>query len=204
MSEAIVIQPPKFETVVLSLVGTAPLMQNKFSSKAKAQMQADQEAGKTSKSKKERVAKDFEQLAKDACYKDKAGWYGINAACFRNAAISACRLVGYKMTLAKLSIFIEADGFDEAEGTPLVRLIASEPETSVMPARNATGVIDLRPRPMWREWGCELRVRYDAGQFSRQDVVNLFSRVGMQGGIGEGRPDSKQSAGLGFGLFRIE
>ena len=39
---------------------------------------------------------------------------------------------------------------------------------------------------------------------SDADIVNLISRVGMQVGIGEGRPDSKQSAGLGFGLFEID
>ena len=32
---------------------------------------------------------------------------------------------------------------------------------------------------------------------------NLIARVGMQVGVGEGRPDSKQSAGLGFGLFDV-
>jgi hypothetical protein len=35
------------------------------------------------------------------------------------------------------------------------------------------------------------------------DIANLIARVGLQVGIGEGRPDSKQSAGLGFGLFEI-
>jgi len=39
--------------------------------------------------------------------------------------------------------------------------------------------------------------------FTSSDVVNLFNRVGAQVGIGEGRPDSKASAGLGFGLFEI-
>jgi hypothetical protein len=33
--------------------------------------------------------------------------------------------------------------------------------------------------------------------------MNLLARVGMQVGIGEGRPDSRESAGIGFGLFRI-
>ena len=35
------------------------------------------------------------------------------------------------------------------------------------------------------------------------DVVNLIARVGIQVGIGEGRPDSKMSAGLGYGLFEL-
>jgi hypothetical protein len=57
---------------------------------------------------------------------------------------------------------------------------------------------------MWRELAAVLNIRYDADQFSATDVMNLIARVGMQVGIGEGRPDSKQSAGMGFGTFEVE
>jgi hypothetical protein len=117
--------------------------------------------------------------------------------------ISACRLVGFKMTLAKMSIFVEADGFDADDGTPLVKLIAGEPERMDAAVRNATGVIDIRSRPMWREWQADLRVRFDGDQFTLDDVANLLSRVGVQVGIGEGRPDSKASAGMGWGTFKL-
>jgi hypothetical protein len=40
-------------------------------------------------------------------------------------------------------------------------------------------------------------------QFKMADVLNLVSRCGMQVGIGAGRPDSKASAGCGFGLFNV-
>ena len=48
-----------------------------------------------------------------------------------------------------------------------------------------------------------VRIRFDADQFTLTDVANLFARVGLCGGIGEGRPDSKTSAGIGYGLFEI-
>lgn len=35
-------------------------------------------------------------------------------------------------------------------------------------------------------------------------MVNLLSRAGLQVGIGEGRPDSKKSAGMGYGLFTVD
>lgn len=203
-TEALTIKAPRFETIKIGIVGAAPLLQNKFSQKAKQMMMETQQAGSTAKSKKAKEAKDFEALSEGAAYRDKDGTYGINAASFRNAAISACRLVGFKMTLAKLSLFIEADGYDAEDYTPLVHITHGLPEMSVMPARNATGVIDLRPRPMWREWGATLRIRYDRDQFTAQDIINLVQRIGMQVGIGEGRPDSKQSAGLGFGLFNVD
>ena len=49
-----------------------------------------------------------------------------------------------------------------------------------------------------------MRIRFDADMFSAADVANLMNRVGAQVGIGEGRPDSKNSAGMGWGLFSIE
>lgn len=65
------------------------------------------------------------------------------------------------------------------------------------------GVADIRWRPMWEQWSAKVRVRWDANQFSAQDVVNLLSRAGMQVGIGEGRPDSKASNGMGWGMFEV-
>jgi hypothetical protein len=106
------------------------------------------------------------------------------------------------MTRAKLSIFIEADGVSR-DGTPLVR-IYGEPEMHTGHVRNETGVVDIRARPMWREWSLKLRVRYDAEQFTVTDVANLIMRAGMQVGVGEGRPDSKKSTGMGWGTFTIE
>lgn len=202
--EVVQIPPPRMKLITLQLRGSVPLVQSRFSEKARQQMQADQEAGSTTRSKRKREPKDFKALYEAAKYVSAEGWLGINAASFRNAAIAACRLVGFKMTHAKLGLFIIADGEDENDGTPLVRIIDGEPEMWIQPTRNATGVIDLRPRPLWRKWGCNLQVRYDADMFTMQDVVNLISRAGIQVGVGEGRPNSKNSAGLGFGLFDIK
>jgi hypothetical protein len=49
-----------------------------------------------------------------------------------------------------------------------------------------------------------LRIRFDMEQFSPDDVTNLLIRAGRQVGIGEGRPDSRDSNGLGYGLFDVE
>jgi hypothetical protein len=198
----VVIKAPKIRTVRLHLVGTAPYVQARFSAKAMAMMAAKQMAGSTARGKKVHEARDFDDDYEQAKHVSTDGWLGIPAGAFRAAAISACRLVGFKMTLAKLSVFVKADGIDRVDGVPLVK-IEGEPEPMRMHTRNATGVADLRVRPMWREWGCQLRVSYDAEQFGPDDVVNLFSRVGLQVGVGEGRPDSRASAGLGWGTFEI-
>lgn len=201
----VIIAPPKFETATVRLVGVSPYVQHRFSQKAKNQIIAAQMAGSQARKGKTREAKDFDAVYRSAMYLSREGWCGIPASAFRNAMISACRTVGFKMTLAKLSLFTEADGFDAEDGTPLVRIVKGEPIRHTAPARNANGSIDIRVRPMWIEgWEAVLRVRWDAEQFSASDVVNLLARVGMQIGVGEGRPDSRMSAGLGWGLFQVE
>lgn len=211
------IKAPNLQTVVFRIIGTAPLVQAKFS--AKAALMEKQAAGSQAKSKKVREAKDFDAVCDAAVHYSREGWVGIPAGAFRAAMISACRLVGFKMTLAKLSVFIEADGFDRDEGTPLVKLLPQIDQKDrasgykVHPVggyrrvdhhvRNATGVVDIRSRPMWDQWQADVKVRFDADQFSTADVTNLLSRVGEQVGLCEGRPDSKSSAGMGWGTFRL-
>lgn len=204
VTERITIQPLNLKSVKLAVVGTAPLMQNRFAHKAIMQIIATQEGGTTSKSKKVRKARDFDEDFYGAMHMSSDRWVGVPASAFRNAAIDACRMAGFKMTHAKMSIFIQADGLDEVDGTPLVKLHAGKPEKTVMPVRNQTGVVDLRSRPMWREWSCDLVIQYDADQFTAEDVANLIERAGAQVGIGEGRPFSKSSAGMGFGTFSIK
>ena len=201
---AVQIKPPKIETAVFNIKGTAPFVQARFSAKAMQAMKAKMLEGSTAKGKKVREARDFEDDFRQAMHVSTDGWVGIPASAFRQAIISACRLVGFRMTLAKLSVFVEADGFDKVDGIPLIRLDAGDPEMLEMAVRNQTGVADIRVRPMWREWGAAVKVRYDADQFTLSDVTNLMARVGMQVGISEGRPDSRESAGLGWGTFEIQ
>lgn len=198
------IAPPKILTSEFGIAGTSPLVMNKFSAKAKQMMMDTQAAGTTARGKKNRTAKNFDEIADDAVHYSSDGWIGIPASAFRAAVISACRLVGFKMTLAKLSIFVKADGYDRDDGTPLVRLIAPEYERVDHAVRNATGVIDIRSRPMWREWKAVVTISWDGDQFTLQDIANLLSRVGTQVGLLEGRPDSKSSAGMGWGCFELE
>lgn len=198
------ISAPNIREAKFLIRGTAPLVVHKFSAKAKAMIRQKQEAGSLANKGKSKSAKDFEEVFQGARHISTEGWDGIPAAAFRAGIISACRLVGFKMTLAKLSIFVAADGFDKTEGTPLVRILSPvEPERNESMVRLATGVCDISVRPMWRYWGAELRIQYDADQFTAADVRNLLARVGAQVGVCEGRPDSKSSAGCGWGTFEL-
>lgn len=198
------ISPPKFEVLQLKLIGTSTYVQCRFSKKAQDEMEERMREGTRATSRRQKPPRDFDADFQEALHVAEDGWYGIPASAFRNAAIDVCRMAGFEMTRAKMSIFVENDGLDRVDQTPLVQIQGPDPEQFRMPVKNATGVADIRARPMWREWWCQITVRYDADQFRAADVINLFNRVGMQVGLGEGRPFSKRSNGLGFGLFEIE
>lgn len=201
----VTISPPDIRTAEFMIRGTAPLVVNAFSEKAQAQMRAKQEAGSTANSKRKRPARDFDADLKRALHISTAGWEGIVATAFKHALVSACRTVGFKMTLAKLGLFVEPEGFDSKNGLPLIRIVSDKGyETSVMHAPNTGGTFDLRVRPMWREWRMKIRISYDADMFTLSDVANLLMRAGRQVGVGEGRPDSKRSVGQSWGTFTVE
>ena len=200
--ENVTIKPPSISTAAFKIVGTSPYIQLRFSQKAIETMMAKMAAGSQANKKKAKEARDFDADFEAAKHISTEGWCGIPASAFRNAMISACRLVGFKMTLAKLSLFTEADGFDKVDLIPLIK-IQGDPEKHIMHARNATGVCDLRVRAKFWPWSADVRISYDTDQFSATDVANLLQRVGQQVGIGEGRNDSKMSAGMGWGGFTL-
>jgi hypothetical protein len=204
VSQSVSIAAPKFQTAEFSIKGIAPLVIHRFSAKTKNQMKLKMETGKAASSKKNRDPKNTDDTYNEARYISREGWDGFHAAAIRNAMISACRLVGFKMTLAKLSVFVEADGVDAEEPQiPLIRIIGKPTKQEDM-ARVETGQPYVTIRAAYHDWKAKVRIRWDGDQFTIQDVSNLLSRVGLQVGIGEGRPDSKNSAGMGWGLFELE
>jgi hypothetical protein len=197
------IKAPKFGIAKLKIKGIAPLVVHRFSAKTKEEMKQKMETGKAASSKKNREAKSTDDLYLESRYISKEGWDGFHAGAMRAAMISACRLVGFKMTLAKLSVFIERDGVDAKEPQiPLIR-IYGKPNKQEDMARVETGQPYVTVRAAYHDWSSLLRIRYDEDQFTMADVSNLVARVGLQVGLCEGRPDSKNSAGMGWGLFEI-
>lgn len=198
----IVISPPNFQSAKIRIVGTSMLVQNKMSSENRRKMMEKQESGERAKKGQKRQPKDFEAIYKGAMHISTEGWHGIPASSIRAAMISACRLVGFQMTRAKLAVFIEGDGLDEDDGQALVR-INGTPKRVDMAVKLADGSTDIIARPTFWPWAATVTVRWDGDMFSAEDIVNLISRVGLQVGLGAGRHDSKNSTGMGWGSFSV-
>lgn len=203
-AQTVTIKPPNFGIAEFHVRGIAPLVIHRFSHKIQEQMKQKMETGKAAGSRKNREPKNTDDTYQEARYISADGWDGFNASSVRAAMISACRLVGFKMTLAKLSVFVEADGVDAQQPQiPLIRIIGKPVKQEDM-ARVETGQPYVTVRAAYHNWRAKIRIRFDADQFTLQDVTNLIARVGLQVGLGEGRPDSKNSAGMGWGLFTID
>ena len=202
----VTIRPPNMQTAEFHIEGTAPLVIHRMDPKLQAEFRAKVEAGSTPTGKKKHEAREVAEIVEAAKYIGQTNgerWDGFNASAVRCACIDACRIVNYKMTLAKMSIFCLEDGRDIYNPLyPLVRIIGNA-EPSEMMGRTSTGVAMLIFRPMYFPWAANLRLRFDGDQFKLQDVTNLLARVGMQVGLCEGRPFSKNSSGVGWGTFEI-
>jgi hypothetical protein len=198
------IKAPDLRIATFKITGTSPLVIHRFSTKVKEQMARKQTEGKSASSKKNREPKNSDDTFNESRYISTENWDGFHAASVRNAMISACRLVSFKMTLAKMSIFVLEDGRDKFEPQiPLIRIYGKPVKQSDM-ARVETGQPYVTVRAAYHDWSANIRIRFDADQFSIEDVSHLLSRVGMQVGLGEGRHDSKNSCGMGWGCFTLE
>lgn len=199
----LVIKAPAFQVAEFEIIGTVPLVIHRFSAKTKQEMKHKMETGKAASSRKNREAKNTDDLFQEARYISKEGWDGFQAGAIRSAMISACRLVGFKMTLAKLSLFVINDGWDAKEPQiPLIRIYGKAEKQEDI-ARVETGQPYVTVRAAFYSWKSKLKIRWDADQFTFEDIYNLLIRVGMQVGLCEGRPDSKKSVGMGWGLFDV-
>jgi len=209
----LVITPPKLGVTAIQIVGVTPLVQNRFSEKAKETMIKTQQEGNKARKKRNSDPKDFEACFQAARWiadynndlkRTPGGWDGIHAVGFRHGLIDVCSVCNFHMTKAKKTLFIVADGYAK-DGTPLVKITKGTPKMVIHPVRNTNGGTDQRPRPMWSPgWECVVRVQFDQDWFSLEDVVNLMNRVGLQNGIGEGRPNSTKSVGCDWGRFEVK
>lgn len=214
--QRLTIPEPNFKEMALDIESTAPFVFNKFSARQQKAMADKQEAGAQGKNRTRREPKDFDTIWRETVHYSVEGWVGIPASSFRSALITACKTVGYKMTMAKLSIFVLADGYDKDDGSPLVRVISDTPtrlDVGVIagmvtrfdaPVRLSMGSTDIATRGRMLQWEAKVRINFDLDQFRPIDILNLMARAGMQVGVGAGRPDSRTSTGQGWGTFKVK
>ena len=107
------------------------------------------------------------------------------------------------MTRAKTAFFIQADGFDKIDGTPLLKIESKKPQHDTRPVA-IVNTFDLRNRPLYPVWALTPTIDFDSDLCTPTDVANLLARAGKTIGIGELRPLGKKGFGGDYGTWTVE
>lgn len=195
------IQRIPYQTIMVPIVGTAPLIMSKFSEKAKRQM-LDAQQGRKSPKQARDPQKEYENSLYWGKGDDGQKIYGFPATGFKQATVSAARFYGKDVKMTELRQFMFFYGkFFEEEGQQLV-VVNGTPhmrEDTVRlagPGRTA----DLRYRGEFPEWNAMLKIRYISSQLTQDSVLSLIDAGGMGVGVGEWRPEHKGE----FGTYEID
>lgn len=182
------------ETIEVPIIGTSPLLVNRFSEKAKKKMLDDMQGRKTPKEPKDPEA-EFEA----AFYRLADGAPGFPVLGFKDATVGGARFYGKQVTMAGLRQFLFLRGEVGSDGRALAR-IQGEPEMREDVVRVGRGGTDLRYRPQFSEWKTILLVTYVTSALTRGSVLSLIDAGGMGVGVGEWRPEK----GGDFGTYRVD
>ena len=219
--------PLKIAHVKVRIVGDSPLIVHAWSEKAKREM-LESQSGSKQKIKKKRESKnpfdDFaralywitdmptvtitdpgteedrevvtEELFEEAIA--NGAKFGFPANSFKQAANAAAYRLGWVPNQMSLrgSYFLNAE-----DGGFLVEIKGDKPMMREDMVRVGQGTADIRYRPIFENWYCDMILEYNAsGAMSLSDIINCINAGGYAVGAGEWRPEKDGQ----FGRFHIE
>lgn len=174
------LKPIAYHQVELTLKGTSPLIQHRFPEKARKQIR-DKKLGKKTK---ERGILDAEKEYQEAMHLTENGEYGIPVTAIKASMINAAHKdIGIEKTLVKKSIYIPCD-----DANDVIPIQCEEPIMREDWVRVGTGT-DLRYRPEFRKWSCNVTIIYNSDNLQPTDIVRLLNLAGFGAGLLENRPE---------------
>jgi hypothetical protein len=184
------------ETMLVPVIGTAPLIVHKFSEKAKRQMLDRQQNKSTPRQPRD---PDEEYLA--AFYKLN-GNYGFPVTAFKAATVSAARFYGKDVKMTELRQFIFMRGEIGPEDPQALVQIVGEPRMreDVVRLGGYGSSSETRYRPEFPEWTTTLEVIFVRSCIPRQSVLSLIDAGGLGIGVGDWRPEKRGE----FGTYAID
>lgn len=183
--------PINVRTMFVEIEGEASLVVHKFSEKAKAEIRDKQTQKATAGKKKVRRDPEAEfnaarHLMVDDDGKEVDGFPSIGV----KAAMIDCgyRYMGLKKVDLKGDMRIKPD---------LLEIIGPPPEMVEDTVRlsGPSAAADLRYRPYYWPWSMIVPVTFKTDRISEEQIVTMLSHAGFSNGLGEMRPQGKQSSG---------
>jgi hypothetical protein len=190
---SIELKPISKKSMRFGIRGTSPLIMHQWSEKAK-QMMREKHAGKKTKT---REIRDPEHEANEATYRTQNGEIGIPGMAFKAALVTAAHKdIGVEKTMVRKSLFLVTD-----DPNKVLPIDCAEPPTIREDCvRVGMGSADLRYRPEFAEWSCQIELEVDSQLMQERDVIALVDRAGFGVGICEWRPEK----GGEYGRFEID
>ena len=191
---AITLKPIVSRRIRFGIKGISPLIQHRFSEKAKRQM-AEKHAGKRTKN---REIRDPNAEFEEAAYRMPDGSPAISLMAFKNSIISvAHKDIGIEKTLVRKAVFVVGT-HSEFDG-PVTAMVADDPTMRTDPVKVGMST-DLRYRPMFEEWKVQITMDLRTDLITPEDLANLVNHAGFSVGIGDWRPEK----GGEFGRFELD
>ena len=181
----------------VTLKSKTPLLMNRFTEKAKNQILGKQ----IGKANLGRTKRDPDKEWVDALYhidKEKK-IYGFPAIAFKQCMVTACSQIkdrAMSKVLTRGAVHINASDLDESGELVEIKGTPKKHEANV---KLATGVADLRYRPIFSTWEAVLNLEWNNKAISFEQILHLLKLGGYSYGIGEHRPERN---GI-FGRFEV-
>lgn len=179
----------------VSIRGTAPLIVNQWTQKAKQQI-IDKNMGKTrvKKDPKEDPETEF-QMSRYRLDNERDGFPAV---AFKAAIINAVTLFeGITKVAIKQALSVIGEGPDQ-----LVEIISDGPTMRQDYVRFGMSSTDIRHRASYFPWEANLQIRYIPEIITPASVIALVD-AGGNGGVGEWRPSAPKSLTGTFGTFEV-
>jgi len=193
------LKPINRRYVTVRIIGISPLIQHKWSEKAKIMMRDKQQKGKKTKV---RDLREPEEEGKAAGYYTPDGEPGLLAVAIKASIITAAHQdLGFAKTLIRKALFIHPMGrevvipMEMPTGKGKVKQCIEEDMVRV-----GAGSADLRYRPYYYEWAAITKWEIDSDLLQVNDLLTLIDRAGFGVGIHEWRPEKDGE----YGRFMID
>lgn len=208
----------ELETVPITLVGDTPIIEHKWSEKAKREMlEAQQGKSKGKKKESKNPVADFirslywlsdepditgkdetecEQAFVDAI--NNGARFGFPVCAFKKAAISAAYRNGWskdKVSLQGAFFIKSSDGI--SDGVECVEIKGDAPVMREDMVKIGMGTADIRYRGEIRNWHADVDIVYNKnGQYSLDNILSMLNAGGYTCGVGEWRTEKGGQNGM--------
>lgn len=183
------ISPLPAKRIRVPIIGTAPLIVNKFNEKAKLQLLANMQGKKEPKK-----PKDPEAEYQASLYRTAHG-YGFPTVGFKSAIVSATRFYGKEVSMVRLRQCLFMQGVLSDDSSQILTPILGTPQLREDAVTVGVKGRDLRYRGEFLEWKALLDIRFITSMLDANSVVSLINAAGMGVGVGEWRPEKSGQNG---------